>query len=277
MVLRAIDSDTLRSLELHETRVHALPGRQVEDLGDAILLFDPRDPEPFWNRAAALTWPADGAAFDRRIDELMTLFATLDRLPHIWPRVVFNEPPDLIDRLYAAGFEEMGRGMIMVLEDHDRATASRPDPGKGLEVIQLREGPGIDVRPLVREFALVLCEAFSVEPDRRASIETEALAQVGIDVLQLYVVRVGGEPAAIAKRATFDGASYLSSIGTRPAFRGKGLGALVTSMAVEDALRAGSRWVHLGVFADNIGAQRMYEKLGFVAVGEPVPDLLLRR
>ena len=34
------------------------------------------------------------------------------------------------------------------------------------------------------------------------------------------VIRVDGEPAAVAKRLTFDGATYLSSIGSRPAAPG---------------------------------------------------------
>ena len=86
-----------------------------------------------------------------------------------------------------------------------------------------------------------------------------------------------GEPAATARRTTFDGASYLSSIGTRPAFRGRGLGALVTALATRDSLAAGSRLTYLGVFADNAIARRMYERLGFVPIGRPGSDLLLSR
>jgi ribosomal protein S18 acetylase RimI-like enzyme len=74
---------------------------------------------------------------------------------------------------------------------------------------------------------------------------------------------------------TSDG-SYLSSIGTRPQFRRRGLGALATSLAIRDALAAGSRFVHLAVEVDNEAARRLYEGLGFAVVGEPAPDLLLR-
>ena len=57
--MTTIDPATMRRLILHETQVHAMPGRDVRDLGDAILLHDPIDPEPFWNRLAAIRWPAD--------------------------------------------------------------------------------------------------------------------------------------------------------------------------------------------------------------------------
>ena len=71
----AIDDATMRALERHETRAHAIPGREVRDLGHAVVLFDPRDADPFWNRMASVRWPADDAGFDRRLTEALALFA----------------------------------------------------------------------------------------------------------------------------------------------------------------------------------------------------------
>ena len=64
------DAATSRRLLLHEAAVHAVPGRQLDDLGDGLLLLDPVDPEPFWNRLEALRWPTDPDAFDRRLTEI---------------------------------------------------------------------------------------------------------------------------------------------------------------------------------------------------------------
>ena len=114
------------------------------------------------------------------------------------------------------------------------------------------------------------------EPYRVRAIEEETLALLGRDEFHAVLVRVDGEPAATARRTTFAGASYLSSIGTRPAFQGRGLGRLATEIAMHDAIAAGSRWTYLGVFDDNLVARRMYEALGFVMLGGPAPDLLLR-
>ena len=50
-----IDPPTMRRLLLHEARVHAIPGRDLRDLGDAILLHDPVETEPFWNRLEGST------------------------------------------------------------------------------------------------------------------------------------------------------------------------------------------------------------------------------
>ena len=80
---------------------------------------------------------------------------------------------------------------------------------------------------------------------------------------------------AVARRATFDGVSYLSSIGTVGSARGRGLARLVTSAAASDAVASGSEWIHLGVFADNRAAVGLYQALGFERVGASCPDLLL--
>lgn len=277
MVAAGLDVTTLRFLEWHETRVHALPRRQVRDLGDALLLHDPLDPEPFWNRMAGIRWPADAAAFDQRLDEAITLFATLDRRAHLWPRPILREPPDIVERLLAAGFEDVGAGMIMVLDRPDILNAT-PVPGPGSTVtLEHLHGLGTaEARVPAADVARVLVEAFAVEPERHASITAESEAWLTHPELHVCLARVDGEPAAVAKRATFEGATYLSSIGTRPAFRGRGLGALVTAVAARDGLAAGSRWTHLGVYARNADARRVYERLGFAVVGGDVPDLLLR-
>ncbi|MEO6207564.1 MAG: GNAT family N-acetyltransferase, partial [Candidatus Limnocylindrales bacterium] len=82
-------------------------------------------------------------------------------------------------------------------------------------------------------------------------------------------------PASVARGATFDGATYLSSIGTASWAQGRGLGRLVTAAATVDGLDAGSRWVHLGVFADNDPAIALYRRLGFQMSGAPGPDMIL--
>ena len=271
-----VDAATLRFLERHEARVHGHPGREVRDLGDSIMVHDPLDREPFWNRVNAIRWPSDTAAFDRRLVEIITLFATLDRLPHLWPRPVFNEPADIVARLTASGFEDVGGGHMMLLVDPSVVTklAREPMP-RSLSVERLHLlGPAARVAA-AGAVSLVLAESFAV-PERRESIEMETVSMFDAPGLHACLIRIDGEPAAAAKRSTFDGASYLSSIGTRPAFRGRGLGRLVTAIVAADAVAAGSEWTYLGVFAENDTAIRLYEGLGFTSLGGPAPDLILR-
>ena len=275
--VRDLDRATLRLLMGHEARLHAIAGRELRDLGDALLLLDRRDAEPYWNRLVAPEWPEERAGFARAVDNTITIFATLGRIPHIWPYPSRNQPRDIVDRLWAAGFEVMGSDHLMVLGDSVPAIrlALQPlPPGVTVERLHRVTGASLDAAPGI---ARVLAEAFAVDDERRSSIELETLGSLEGSVLHVVLVRVNGEPAAVAKRSTQDGISYLSSIGTRPRLRRRGLGGLATAIATADAIEAGSTWTYLKVDTANLDAQRLYGALGYVRVPGQVDDLLLRR
>jgi ribosomal protein S18 acetylase RimI-like enzyme len=271
-----LTSADLRWLAWHEARSHALIGREVRDLGDAVLLYDATDREPFWNRLAGIAWPAEPAAFDRRLTEALVLFAGLDRIPHFWPMPGFDEPLDLTARLLAHGFEDHGGGLVMALDPARIPIAPAPAAGSGVTIERFDHLAGQPALDAAEAIAAVLVASFAVEPERRVAIELEAIQGLTTDVYHAVLARVDGVPAAVARRTTFAGASYLSSIGTDPAFRGRGLGRLVTAHAVADAVAANSRWTYLGVFEENAVARGLYGTLGFVTVGGVAPDLLLR-
>jgi ribosomal protein S18 acetylase RimI-like enzyme len=270
-----LTAEDSRWLAWHEASAHGLIGREVRDLGDAWLLYDETDREPFWNRIAGVAWPAAPAAFDRRLTETLALFAGLDRIPHVWALPGFDEPADLTPRLIANGFRDEGGGLMMVL-DRERAAPAPPVEGSGVTVERLHLLTGRQATGAAQSIAAVLQAAFAVEPERRIAMELEAVQGLTMEAYHAILVRVDGRPAAVARRTTFAGSSYLSSIGTDPAFRGRGLGRLATALAVEDALAAGSRWTYLGVFEENDVARRLYSSLGFVQIGGVAPDLLLR-
>ncbi|MEO8273320.1 MAG: GNAT family N-acetyltransferase [Chloroflexota bacterium] len=307
--VRIFDSDLARRLVVHEASAQQTPARQLRDLGDGWLFHDSTDPEPFWNRLIAPVWPSDAPAFDRRLDEIITLFASLGRLPHVRPLALGGSPPDIAQRLTAAGFETLGVDRRMVLARHGdgaalvdammaRVThafdgqaevtvrrresaagtgrAATLEPGEGDSQADADDPGWADRRRWAVDASLVLADAFDVDQDRRVALENDLIACVSRPGCAVLLVSIGGVPAAIARRATTKDGSYLSSIGTRPAFRGRGLGALATALAVADALEAGSQIVHLAVEADNDAALRLYERMGFVTVGEASPDLLLR-
>jgi len=272
-----LTAEEVRWLAWHEARSHALLGRDVRDLGDSVLLHDESDREPFWNRLAGVAWPGEPAAFDRRLTEALALFAGLDRIPHVWPMPGFDKPLDLTARLLASGFEDFGGGLLMAFDPSSGLAPSPPlEDGRGVAVERLHLLSGQPAIDAAQAIAAVLLTSFAVEPARRVAIELEAVQGLATDAYHAILVRVDGVPAAVARRTTFAGASYLSSIGTDPAFRGQGLGRLVTSIVVGDALRAGSRWIYLGVFQENDVAQHLYVSLGFDAIGGVAPDLLLR-
>ncbi len=261
------------ALERHETESHAIPSREVRDLGDALMLFDARDADPFWNRMARVRWPSDPVAFDRRLTEAMAQFLVLGRRPHVWPSPVHAEPTDLAARLASNGFLDVGGGHLMVLTD----------PGSCGPVRQGEAGPGVTLRAIRRAadagpadpdaIAGVLADSFGALPNRVPELAADLRAALDDPRIVLAIARVGGEPASVAKATTFDGHSYISSVGTRPQFRGMGLAALVTRHALAAADTGDTHTVYLGAFSGNRPALRLYERLGFVSIGES-PDLL---
>ena len=269
-----IDDATTRRIERHETIAHAIPSRTVRDLGDALVLHDPRDADPFWNRMVSVRWPSDPAAFDHRLNEAITMFALDGRQPHVWPSPDHNAPADLARRLIAVGFRDVGGGYLMILTD---PAACQPLDAREIE-------PGVTVAGICKpadagegdldDIAAVLAESFGAAPDRAPDLAADLRGAVGDPRVSLALVRVDGDAAAVAKATAFDGFIYLSSIGTREAYRGRGLAALATRHAVAISGGPGGQVVYLGVFTGNVPALRLYERLGFASTGE-APDLLL--
>ena len=273
-MIRSVDIDdtTMRALERHETRAHAIPGREVRDLGHAVVLHDHLDADPFWNRMASVRWPDDAEGFDRRLTEALALFASLGRRPHVWPSPVHCRPVNLASRLEAHGFKAFGSGHVMVLDDPAGSPPVRAgEPGHGITLHAIRTAADAGATDC-DDLGAVLAESFGALPGRAHQLAADLRITLDDPRVVLVLVRVNGEPAASAKATTFDGFTYLSSIGTRATFRGRGLAGLATRHAMAGAGSAGR--TYLGVFSDNEPALRLYTRLGFASVGES-PDMLL--
>jgi ribosomal protein S18 acetylase RimI-like enzyme len=269
-----LDDETVRALERHETYAHALPSREVRDQGDALVLLDPRDADPFFNRMVSLRWPSEPAAFDRRLAEAIAFFGLQLRTPHVWPSPGHSSPPDLIERLLGNGFRDVGGGHLMVLDRPGDVSPVQPaelDAGVTLSAIGRAADAGPDD---LDDIAAVLAEGFGAVPERATELAADLRLTLDDQRITLALARVAGEAAAVAKATTFDGFTYLSSIATLPAFRGHGLGALVTRHVIACGGGRASRYAYLGVFSGNASALRLYERLGFASIGE-APDLLL--
>lgn len=268
-----LDPETLRFLEVHETRAVAVAARWWRDLGDAVLLHSPADHEPFFNRLAAIRWPADPAPFDARLTDALALFAALDRRPHFWVSPGVSEPADIVARLSANGFDDLRGRRVMLLV---REPAGARPAGAGVVVEDWHRPPDELIPSRSADLALVIGEAFGVEPRRWAALASEIGIAMRHEAFHACLVRADGEPVATGQRFTFDGASYLSSIGTRPAWQGRGFGALVTDALVRGSVADGCGLVYLGVQADNAAAVELYASRGFAPFGVGGADMLLR-
>lgn len=68
------------------------------------------------------------------------------------------------------------------------------------------------------------------------------------------------------------GGVLIDNLHTRPALRGRGVGARLMRAAAEALLARGVRSAHLWVFADNAGAIRFYERLGARRAGRETKE-----
>ena len=266
--------ETLRSLEIHPARAVAIPGRGWRDLGDAVLLFSAKEKEPFFNRLTAVRWPDDARAFDARLGQALELFAALGRKPYMWAIPGLSTPRDLVARLAANGFVNQGGGYDMVLVREPEGPREAPLP-RGA-VLERWNCPSAEDRPtLAWGLGRVISESFHIPASRHSNLVAEIALTLQQPSFHAYLLRIDGEPVATGERYTFDGASYLSSIGTRPAWRGRGFGSLITLALARDSMAGGFDLVYLAVYADNRRAIRLYERLGFATLGSCSAEMLL--
>lgn len=269
-----LDLETLRFLEIHRMRAMMVPGRAWRDLGDSVMLYSAGENDPFFNRLGAVRWPAEPAAFDARLDMAKELFAAVERRPCVWVSPGLSTPPDIVARLEAVGFADQGGGyeLVLVRSPFDDA---EPPISRRYALERWHQPPPDEIGARSEALAVVVGEAFEVPPTRHANLVREIAATLEVPSFHANVLTLDGEPVAAGSRYTFDGASYLSSIGTRPAWRGRGFGATITRSLAQDSIGAGVGIVYLGVHADNKGAKRLYERLGFAVNGSKSADLLL--
>jgi ribosomal protein S18 acetylase RimI-like enzyme len=264
---------TRRALERHEARVAGATGRRFTDLGDAVLVHDEQASPPWRTWLGDVRWPTARAAFERRLVDALTQFATIDRRPSIWVQPGASAPSDLAERLEANGFAPAETSFRMRLRSVARASvaaAARDRTGLAATVLSAPPLPG---DPVVTEAARVMTDAFGM---RRPSLASELASVLALAGATLVVVRAGAEAVAAGRSFALDGMAYLSAIGVSPQWQGRGIGRFVTAALASAAFEAGSQTVHLAVAVDNIAAWRAYAALGFRAAGPPAARLVLR-
>jgi ribosomal protein S18 acetylase RimI-like enzyme len=219
--------------------------------------------------------PADAGAWEPWLRDVRATFESLERRPHLWVTAGFGDPR--LERLERAGFATVGASRYMFLRDRTLVDGAglRPAGPPRTELERIDTSTTERTRA-ARDVAAVIADAFDLDPAFQVLVEHDVLEMLDVEAISFVLVRLDGEPAAVARRTTDDGASLLAAIGTRRAFRRRGLGRLVTATATRDALAAGSETVFLGVEDGNDGARHLYETLGY-AMAEGGMVALLQR
>ena len=158
---------------------------------------------------------------------------------------------ELDAELTSAGFEHAGDepAMVAALDDQalpratDLVDVRVVDSASGLDAYRVALGDGFGEGPKEADWAAAVFASLGVAPPWRH-----------------LVGYVGDEPVATASVLVTGAAAGIYFVSTRPAHRGKGIGAQLTKRAMAEARALGARYAVLEASA---AGQPVYERLGF--------------
>lgn len=241
-------------LEAIQRHLVTLPGQEGaivsddDDLGVTFVRGPGSGPDltyaamPRWDRG---TWAESLAAVRRHM---------LDQ--NTWPSLLLTDqlehPPELPAELRRTGWTPVlteavlwvGRAAVVPhLDASMRIEAVRPHALETHEELERR--------------------IFGIGADQAQRRRTAIGRAIESDQLRAWVVRVGGEPVAVARLSQGQAVAGLQGVGVLEPHRGHGYGSLVTIIATRAGLATGNRVVWLSVREDNDAAMRVYARLGF--------------
>jgi ribosomal protein S18 acetylase RimI-like enzyme len=167
-----------------------------------------------------------------------------------------DAPPEGLAEELDLRISEMETGMTLTPEQF------RPAPvPSGLIVERVVDSPGL------RHYATIVAANWS-PPDpsvlRFYELTRDAIL-VRASPVHLFVGYLEGQPVAAAEAYIADTAGGIYGVATLATFRRRGIGAAITSAAVEDVFRSGRSLTTLQASSDGQG---IYSRLGFSPAGE---------
>jgi ribosomal protein S18 acetylase RimI-like enzyme len=104
---------------------------------------------------------------------------------------------------------------------------------------------------------------FGADPSRAEARRRELATALAGGRLRAWVVRLHGEPIAVARLSVGGGVAGIHGLGVAREWRGKGYGTLLATVATRAGMATGHRIVWLSVDDTNEVALHVYRKLGF--------------
>jgi ribosomal protein S18 acetylase RimI-like enzyme len=204
---------------------------------------------PAFNYLAAIRWPdADWSALQAAIEQR---FHELGEWPCLLVAEGLTGPARLAATLESRGWLSLERETI--LWTRQAAIVPHLDPGLRIEAVTTRSAATHE--RLERE----VFELAATSADERVEL---LLRAIHAGRLRAYLVRLHGEPVAVARLTARDGVAALYGIGVAEEARRQGLGRLITIVATRAALATGNGLVWLSVDQTNIAARQLYASLG---------------
>jgi ribosomal protein S18 acetylase RimI-like enzyme len=173
-----------------------------------------------------------------------------------WPSLIvadrLDRPPGLERALRALGWRRISAESV-----HWVAHASvvpHLDPALRFEAVQPRT---------VADHEELERRVFGAEPSRAEARRRELAAALEGGRLRAWILRLRGEPIAVARLSLGDGVAGIHGLGVARDQRGQGYGTLLATVATRAGLASGHRIVWLSVDETNEVALHVYRKLGF--------------
>jgi ribosomal protein S18 acetylase RimI-like enzyme len=203
-----------------------------------------------FNYGTLIRWADDG--WRDAAERLAARLRSLGEHPSVLVADGLSEPEDLTTRLTGIGWREAGSEIVCWTRR--AAVVPHLDPDLRIESLTPRA---------LGEYERVEREVFGLDatgaPDRTAALAVALEARR----LRGYLVRLDGAPVAVTRLVDVDGLACLSGVGVLAAHRGKGFGALVTTVATRAGLATGHPLVWLSVDPENAPAWRLYSNLDY--------------
>lgn len=226
---------------------------EVVGTGGFVLGVDPTTTSPYVNYATPLPG-AEPTAVD--VEELIAAFRERGLLPRL--EFAPDAAPAVEPALLAAGFTVEQQHEFLVCTP-ETLLLPQPDPAGTRLVVQV-ETPVSDADYHALDGALA--EAFSGEfassPEGAARLRR---MQENGGAVRFVRAPDGGCAGGAACSAPAVGTAELAGVGTRPAFRGRGIAGAVTAALAQATFDAGAESVWLEYSGE--GSRRVYERVGF--------------
>lgn len=237
---------------------HARKTRRITAIGPFFAMIDPRPDMP-WLSSAVLSPSSDRRhEVDEALPRLTRHFQEQGRSPHL--EYIESIWPDLAWHLERAGYRRGGRHPLLVRTERVLV----PTKEAGISVIPVKDDSDAG---LLADFIRVQRGAFDeAKPLREADIDG-LRRDLALGALRCCIALRDGIPAGAGALQPAARIAEVVGVGTLPAHRGRGVGALVTAFLanahLEEQGDGGLVWLSAGSEA----ALRLYSRLGFAVTG----------
>jgi ribosomal protein S18 acetylase RimI-like enzyme len=184
-----------------------------------------------------------------------------------WKLYSYDQPPDLGERLLAAGFVADDTEALMVADAGQIAGSAGADGAlpDGVRLVRVTDEAGLDAVTEVHEGAFG-----AADPKLRSELSRQL--RDSPDTLAVVVAMAGDEPVSTA-RVSFGAGTDFAGLwggGTLPQWRGRGIYRALVGYRARLAVARGYRYLQVDALPES---RSILERLGFACLAETTPYL----